>query len=193
MVGFKLNFLFSICFAWNFLENSTGGVHGSFVGVPKIQTNPYEYSWQNMMSNGNVETGTILPPDAYEKIRTGQVAIVPNFLSNEEVHVLRNDARDLHSSGYFSTDALSSYGSTGKFDPSKDRAVLRLNKWMDLELGRWEVRRQFGKKMGELRADLARQLNRPHLDIGHAVSGYGFGSTEISYTRFGPVRRTLIV
>jgi len=46
----------------------------------------------------------------------------------------------------------------------------------------------FGNLMGQLRTDLASNLNRPNLDVPQSASTtmYGFGSTEISYTRFGP-------
>eukprot|EP00978_Attheya_sp_CCMP212_P038311 scaffold188673_cov24-Attheya_sp.AAC.1 len=40
--------------------------------------------------------------------------------------------------------------------------------------------------MKNLRTDLAKQLNRPALDRGISTTAYGSGSTEISYTRFGP-------
>jgi Rps23 Pro-64 3,4-dihydroxylase Tpa1-like proline 4-hydroxylase len=40
--------------------------------------------------------------------------------------------------------------------------------------------------MAALRTDLAYNLNRPHMNQGDAVHKYGAGSTEISYTRFGP-------
>ena len=42
--------------------------------------------------------------------------------------------------------------------------------------------------MGRLRTDLASALGRPGLDeVGSvSTSRYGVGSTEISYTRFGP-------
>ena len=40
--------------------------------------------------------------------------------------------------------------------------------------------------MQDLRRDLAVALDRPRLVVGEAVTRYGEGSTEISYTRFGP-------
>ena len=127
-----------------------------------------------------------LPSYVYEKIQTGQIAVVPNFLNSDEVKLLREDAKSLHSDGHFSTDALASYGSTGKFDPSKDRAVLKLDRWRNKKLGNWELRKMFGQKMARVRAQLSENLGRPKLDSGHSVSDYGYGSTEISYTRFGP-------
>ena len=136
--------------------------------------------------NDDASGSTMLPSSVYEKIQLGQIAVVPNFLNKDEVAMLRADAKNLHADGHFSTDALASYGSSGKFDPSKDRAVLKLIQWKNQELGNWELRKSFGRKMARVRAQLAENLRRPRLDNGHSVLDYGFGSTEISYTRFGP-------
>lgn len=132
------------------------------------------------------DTSKILSSKQYDTIQSGRIAVIPNFLPPEEIASLRDDAQQLHANQKFSTDALASYGSSGKFDPSKDRAVLRLQQWKDQSIGTWETRRRFGNRMAGLRTDLAYHLNRPHLDDGVAISKYGSGSTEISYTRFGP-------
>ena len=135
---------------------------------------------------GSSYTETLLPSGAYDTIREGRIAVIPNFISESEILALRSDAQALHASQKFSTDALASYGTSGKFDPSEDRAVLRLNQWKDESIGHWETRRRFGNRMAALRTDLAYHLHRPKLDQGLAVTKYGQGSTEISYTRFGP-------
>lgn len=67
----------------------------------------------------------LLPSSVYSTIEEGKIAIVPNFIPVESVEELRTDAMNLWNDKHFSTDALAGYGSTGKFDPSKDRAVLR--------------------------------------------------------------------
>jgi hypothetical protein len=112
--------------------------------------------------------------------------VIPNFLPQEEIIKLRNDATNLHQETQFSTDALASYGSSGKFDPSKDRAVLKLQQWKDQGIGDWTIRERFGNRMKNLREDLAYNLDRPDMLQGDSVNKYGAGSTEISYTRFGP-------
>lgn len=122
----------------------------------------------------------------YDTIRSGRIAVIPNFLPPEEILALRTDAQNLHADEKFSTDALASYGTSGKFDPSRDRAVLRLNQWKDQSIGDWDTRRRFGNRMAALRSELAVRLERPGLDRGLAVTEFGNGSTEISYTRFGP-------
>ena len=99
---------------------------------------------------------------------------------------MRCDASTLYHQNKFSTDALASYGTSGTFDPTKDRAVLKLQQWKDQSIGDWEIRTRFQNKMGNLREDLSLNLNRPGLLRGDSVSKYGDGSTEISYTRFGP-------
>jgi 2OG-Fe(II) oxygenase superfamily len=132
------------------------------------------------------------PPDRlftssiYDTIQEGKIAVVPDFLPKSEVLSLRRDAENLYTSNSFSTDALASYGSSGKFDPSKDRTVLKLSQWKNNVLGDWTVRNNFGARIRDLRRDLAINLQRPGLLQGASVSAYGDGSTEISYTRFGP-------
>jgi Rps23 Pro-64 3,4-dihydroxylase Tpa1-like proline 4-hydroxylase len=122
----------------------------------------------------------------YETIESGKIAVVPNFFSKQDIAPLRRDAASLHAAGLFSTDALASYGTRGDFNPSKDRAVLKLNQWKNSALGDWETRQKFAARMSDLRADLSYQLNRPNLNRGDSIYRYGQGSTEISYTRFGP-------
>lgn len=133
-----------------------------------------------------IVTERILPPSAYDTILNGKIAVVPNFISNDRIADLRQDAMELHRDEKFSTDALASYGTSGKFDPTKDRAVLKLNQWKDTTLGSWETRKNFGHTMAQLRTDLAYHLGRPKLATGISTLKYGDGSTEISYTRFGP-------
>ena len=129
---------------------------------------------------------SLLTPRVYDTIRQGRIAVIPDFLPAAEILALRSDAQALHGAGKFSTDALASYGTSGKFDASRDRAVLRLNQWKDVTLGTWDTRQRFGQRMAALRTELATQLQRPRLDTGKAVTQFGNGSTEISYTRFGP-------
>jgi hypothetical protein len=135
-----------------------------------------------------IKNDALLSRQVYTTIANGQIAVIPNFLSERDVAPLRADAQQLWTDGRFSTDALASYGSTGKkFDPSKDRAVLKLPQWKSQELGNYALRQQFlGTLMASVRSELAYHLDRPALDQGIATSKYGYGSTEISYTRFGP-------
>lgn len=135
------------------------------------------------------ENKKLFQPSVYDTIQSGRIAVIPDFLPPSEVATLRSDAASLHAENYFSTDALAGYGSTtGKatFDPSRDRAVLKLDKWKSDTIGDTKARRGLGDRMAAVRSDLAYHLNRPHLDQGLATTKYGYGSTEISYTRFGP-------
>mmetsp|Transcript_15691 Transcript_15691/g.30719 ORF Transcript_15691/g.30719 Transcript_15691/m.30719 type:complete len:409 (+) Transcript_15691:125-1351(+) len=133
-------------------------------------------------NNGN---DLLLSKSVYSTIEEGKIAVIPNFLPQIEVNLLRADAQDLWDQGRFSTDALAGYGSTGKFDPTKDRSVLRLPQWKNESLGNYSNRQRFGNLMANVRSELAYNLNRPNLDKGLATTKYGNGSTEISYTRFG--------
>ena len=127
-----------------------------------------------------------LPPSAIDTIQRGRIAVVPNWLPAAEVARLRTDAEALHWGGHFSTDALASYGQKGAFDPSKDRQVLRLGPWSNAALGDSGARRAFAGRIGAVRLALSESMGRPRLAAGQSVSAYGSGSTEISYTRFGP-------
>lgn len=129
---------------------------------------------------------SLFSSSVYDTIANGKIAIIPDFLTPDETSKLRGDASTLYHQNKFSTDALASYGTSGTFDPAKDRAVLKLQQWKDQSIGDWEIRTRFQNKMGNLREDLSLNLNRPGLLRGDSVSKYGDGSTEISYTRFGP-------
>jgi hypothetical protein len=122
----------------------------------------------------------------YDTIAEGKIAVLPNFIPQSEIIPLRDDAQNLWNCDKFSTDALAGYGSTGKFDPTRDRAVLRLPQWKNNELGNYANRQRFGSLMADVRSELSYNLNRPKLDQGDSTTMYGKGSTEISYTRFGP-------
>ena len=64
---------------------------------------------------------------------------------------------------------------------------MKLNQWKRKDIGQAALRHDvLGGIAARLRTDLALNLNRPNLDKGHSTTDYGFGSTEISYTRFGP-------
>lgn len=148
-----------------------------------IQTTQLGLTTITQTNNGK---DVLLSPAVYSTMEEGKIAVLPNFLSESDILPLRTDAHNLWNENKFSTDALASYGSTGKFDPSKDRAVLRLPQWKSEQLGNYALRQKFGNLMAAVRSELSYNLNRPNLDRGKATSMYGYGSTEISYTRFGP-------
>jgi hypothetical protein len=139
-----------------------------------------------MVGGGGGGGSRLFTESVYDTIQQGKIAVIPEFLSQDAVSFLKRDANDLYDTNFFSTDALASYGTAGKFDPSKDRTVLKLNQWKNTVLGDWNVRKQFGARVSDLRYDLARNLNRPGLVQGISMNAYGEGSAEISYTRFGP-------
>ena len=128
----------------------------------------------------------LLSPSVYQTIQEGNIAVIPNFVNQADLSPLRQDAQSLWQQGHYTTDALASYGTSGNFDPTKDRAVLRLAQWKNNQLGNYETRQRLGDWMSRVRSELAVNLDRPQLAVGNAVSMYGHGSTEISYTRFGP-------
>jgi len=134
----------------------------------------------------NLKSDKIFSESVYETIQNGQIAIIPDFLDASFLAPLKRDAAYLHAHRHFSTDALASYGTDGRFDPSRDRAVLKLAQWKNDALGDAAARHQLAAVMRDVRTDLATHLNRPRLLEGASVSQFGPGSTEISFTRFGP-------
>eukprot|EP00979_Chaetoceros_neogracilis_P008176 scaffold1808_cov247-Chaetoceros_neogracile.AAC.10 len=109
-------------------------------------------------NNGN---DPLLPKSMYNTIAEGKIAVLPNFIPQSEIIPLRDDAQNLWNCDKFSTDALAGYGSTGKFDPTRDRAVLRLPQWKNNELGNYANRQRFGSLMADVRSELSYNLNRP--------------------------------
>jgi Rps23 Pro-64 3,4-dihydroxylase Tpa1-like proline 4-hydroxylase len=166
----------------------------SFISTPRTNTKTQSYHCKQQqqclhlttMTQSTNEDGPTLPSSVYDTIQEGKIAVLPNFIPQTEINPLRTDAQNLWDEGKFSTDALAGYGSTGKFDPTKDRAVLRLPQWKNEALGNYANRQRFGNLMANIRSQLSYNLNRPALDTGLATTMYGKGSTEVSYTRFGP-------
>ena len=147
------------------------------------------FSTQLGATLNNESLDRLLPSSAFQTIEEGKIAVVPNFLNEADVLPLRNDAQQLWLDNRFSTDALAGYGSKGNFDPTKDRAVLKLTQWKRPDYGDYKLRSTaLGNLMSSVRKELAVNLNRPGLAAANsaAVNKYGVGSTEISYTRFGP-------
>jgi hypothetical protein len=50
--------------------------------------------------------GLLLPPSVIGTIQAGRIAVLHDFLPENEVSQLRADAIDLHRKGHYSTDAL---------------------------------------------------------------------------------------
>ena len=155
---------------------------GAFQCTCSSRRSPSSQLYLDLQTDGD----KLLSSKQYDTIQSGRIAVIPNFLPPQEISSLRADAQSLWQDNTFSTDALASYGTSGKFDPSKDRAVLKLSQWKDTTLGEFQTRQRLGARMAALRQDLAYNLDRPHLNQGLATTKFGNGSTEISYTRFGP-------
>ena len=141
-----------------------------------------------------------LPESAIRTIRSGGIAIVPDFLGPSDSSRLRRDASDLFRGGRFVVDSLAGYGRAGqlrdksKFDPAKDRAVLpsfvpsagRSGPFVDASLGDADGRRRLAYAVGSLRLELAHALDRPGLTALSDDEFAGVDGHEMSYTRFGP-------
>ena len=158
--------------------------------TPLLRLGPLVSRRSGSSSTLEDDGGPVLLAAVYDTIAAGQIAVVPQFLSATDITPLRHDAQHLFMDQQYSTDALAGYGSKGKFDPKKDRSVLKLPQWKNPQLGNAHLRHhQLGQLMHRVRTDLATNLQRPGLTHGIAASnryGGALGSTEISYTRFGP-------
>jgi 2OG-Fe(II) oxygenase superfamily len=146
-----------------------------------------------------VQSNRMFSNSVYESIQNGQIAVIPDFCSPQDLAVWQRDAHDLYDDQHFVTDALATYGKSGLFDPSKDRAVLKLGQWKNPTLGDHDARLALGRRLSAVRSDFATHLERPGLvqrrqqctfadctALSTSSAVYGLGSTEISYTRFGP-------
>lgn len=185
LLSFMLVFLLTIFFAGSASQDAFGFVLSSIRSNPAMRKES-SYLHLTAVTESNNGNELLLPPSVFSTIEEGRIAVIPKFLPQNEIDLLRSDAQLLWDDHRFSTDALAGYGSAGKFDPEKDRAVLRLPQWKNDSLGNFSNRQRFGSLMGSVRSELAYNLNRPNLDNGYATTMYGKGSTEISYTRFGP-------
>eukprot|EP00980_Cylindrotheca_fusiformis_P015707 scaffold4531_cov103-Cylindrotheca_fusiformis.AAC.1 len=74
------------------------------------------------ISTVQLHSEKLFAQSVYDTIGDGKIGIIPDFIPQDEMRYLRQDAGDLYHQNKFSTDALASYGSSGKFDPAKDRA-----------------------------------------------------------------------
>ena len=170
-------------------EKATSHADASHHTLRRFPHRRMQSSQSHLFATLNESNDRVLPSSVYSTIEEGKIAVVPNFLNEADILPLRQDAQQLWLDNRFSTDALAGYGSKGSFDPTKDRAVLKLTNWKCPDYGNFGLRSNtFGKLMAAIRQELAVNLNRPQLAAPNsaAVSKYGIGSTEISYTRFGP-------
>ena len=117
-----------------------------------------------------------VPAAALEAIQRGRIAVVPDWVSADEVRALRRDASALHAAGAF-TDNYST-------DLADDRTVLRRGPFRDPALGDYAARGKLVQRIETLRSDLAVALERPALLAGS-------GGDEISYSRY--VASTLLL
>ena len=113
-----------------------------------------------------------LPSGAVEEIEAGRIVVVKNWLSQEELAVLRADAEASFAAGHFIADALASYGQKTKagtnkgFDASTDRTVMPSffpskgtdGPWVDASIGNSAARQSFKARMGAVKAALSREM-----------------------------------
>ena len=140
------------------------------------------------MPSHNNDDGTIpiLPSHVHSDIQDGKVAIIPNFIPESEIALLRADAQDLwNQQKFLLTEGHPGYG-VADFDPNLDRAQLVDEVWRRKELGDFHARLRLLKLMGSVRNELANSLDRPNLNRGYAGSLCGYGCTDITYSRLGP-------
>mmetsp|Transcript_79 Transcript_79/g.278 ORF Transcript_79/g.278 Transcript_79/m.278 type:complete len:368 (-) Transcript_79:27-1130(-) len=112
-----------------------------------------------------------------EGLSRGEVVVVEDWMPSKSVARLRADAVRLYEEGNYNPpdrDLLLRQG------PRYDRSVLRESRFSDSALGDGEARGSFGKELARVRAELARDLDRPTLAVNSPHRH------EASYTRFGP-------
>ena len=131
-----------------------------------------------------------LPAGVVEELEAGRVVVVPNWLPMDEVRALRADAEACYNNGHFCLDALAA--KTLKqhkvLDPADDRQVLPSffaskgtdGPWVDDSIGNAIARKNFKKKLAQLKNGLASNLHERQTLAMDAVRTH-----ELAYTRYG--------
>eukprot|EP00584_Thalassiosira_punctigera_P016008 CAMPEP_0172562188 /NCGR_PEP_ID=MMETSP1067-20121228/95926_1 /TAXON_ID=265564 ORGANISM="Thalassiosira punctigera, Strain Tpunct2005C2" /NCGR_SAMPLE_ID=MMETSP1067 /ASSEMBLY_ACC=CAM_ASM_000444 /LENGTH=380 /DNA_ID=CAMNT_0013352371 /DNA_START=21 /DNA_END=1163 /DNA_ORIENTATION=+ len=123
------------------------------------------------------------------KIANGGVAVLPGFVPPDLVERMRADAKKLKAKGAFRPDGLSNYarGNSDQqgFSQASDRQTFRgsgnasQQSWYVEELGDYKTRMGFDDLLGNLRQQLALELNRPTMAAENSKH-------EITYNWYEP-------
>ena len=106
----------------------------------------------------------LISTDDIQKISRGGVAVIPNWLPPHLISSMHADAQQLFTSGQFQPDGLTNTALRNQgFTAKADRQTFRGQGW-DSNVGDTETRVEFAARMKELRAQLAKELNRPTLE-----------------------------
>jgi Rps23 Pro-64 3,4-dihydroxylase Tpa1-like proline 4-hydroxylase len=135
-------------------------------------------------SNSNIMS-CLLTTSHIQTIAAGGVAVIPNFLSTDMIHKMRQDAKLLHQQGYFVADGLTNTAlnkDVQGFTQTADRQTFRGGQgWFDVEAGDIQVRTDFDMHMNHLKHELAVGLHRPTLLTEAAEAKAAVAKHEMTY------------
>jgi len=123
----------------------------------------------------------LLSDGALTAIARGRVYVEPNWIPPALVSAMCSDAKLLKARGMFSPDGLTNTAKVASEQGFSvaDRQTFRNDAW-DADIGDLQVRLEFAQRMGALRAELARGLDRPTL------APEGTRKHEITYNWYEP-------
>jgi len=133
-------------------------------------TNVISTEDQDSSNNNNNEQqySPLLSAQDIQKISSGGVAIIPNWLPPNLLAKMRQDARELFNNGQFQPDGLTNTARKRDeqgFTVKADRQTFRGGAGWDSPVGNTAIRAEFADLMKQLRIQLSKELNRPTLAV----------------------------
>ena len=127
--------------------------------------------------NNEQQYSPLLSAQDIQKISSGGVAIIPNWLPPNLLTKMREDARELFNNGQFQPDGLTNTARKRDeqgFTVKADRQTFRGGAGWDSPVGNTAIRAEFANLMKQLRIQLSDKLDRPTLAIDgeykHAIT-----------------------
>ena len=127
--------------------------------------------------NNEQQYSPLLSAQDIQKISSGGVAIIPNWLPPNLLTKMREEARELFNNGQFQPDGLTNTARKRDeqgFTVKADRQTFRGGAGWDSPVGNTAIRAEFANLMKQLRIQLSDKLDRPTLAIDgeykHAIT-----------------------
>ena len=122
----------------------------------------------NNNNNNDQQYSPLLSAQDIQKISSGGVAIIPNWLPPNLLTKMREDARELFNNGQFQPDGLTNTARKRDeqgFTVKADRQTFRGGAGWDSPVGNTAIRGEFANLMKQLRIQLSDELDRPTLAV----------------------------
>ena len=118
--------------------------------------------------NNEQQYSPLLSAQDIQKISSGGVAIIPNWLPPNLLTKMRQDARELFNNGQFQPDGLTNTARKRDeqgFTVKADRQTFRGGAGWDSPVGNTAIRAEFANLMKQLRIQLSTELDRTTLAV----------------------------